>query len=80
MEVVTDAVLNLAIFLVELLPQSPFLAIQDIQLDAKTTEILSYVNYFVPVTSWVAVLQAWLFAIALYYVYSIVLRYINMIS
>lgn len=41
---------------------------------------LSYLNWFFPVGEAIAILQAWLVAIGLFYLYSIVLRWIKAIS
>lgn len=60
-----------------LLPTSPFTryinALDDLP-------YLSYLNWFVPVTTFIAIGQAWLTAIALFYVYSIILRWIKAIG
>lgn len=80
MGVITDAILDGAIAVVNLLPESPFLMIENFPLDSEIAVYLRWLNYFIPVSSWVPVLEAWLFAIAIYYVYAIALRALNVIS
>lgn len=73
MEIVTkflNAVLNL-------LPRSPFVSVLA-SLDK--LPYLETVNYFVPIASFVAVGQAWLVAVGLFYLYSIILRWIRAIE
>ena len=38
------------------------------------------VNWFVPVNSFVSILETWLVAVGIYYVYQIVLRWIKVIE
>lgn len=59
-----------------LLPQSPFSGLQLI-IDS---DILGYINYFVPIAEMVNIGMAWLTAIALWYVYAIVLRWVKAIQ
>jgi len=42
--------------------------------------ILSQINYFLPISEMVAMLSAWLIAIAAYYMGSIVMRWVRVIS
>lgn len=73
MEIVTkflDWVLNL-------LPTSPFVAYIDA---LESVPFLAYLNYFVPVSSFVAIGEAWLVSVGLFYLYSIILRWIRAIE
>lgn len=60
-----------------LLPESPF---QAITTNTEVKSVLGWLNYFVPVTEMLAIFQLWLTAIAIYYVYSIVLRWAKAIE
>lgn len=63
--------------IMEFLPGSPFQryiqAIDEIP-------YLAEINWFIPVGEMIVIAQAWVFAIGLYYIYSIILRTINVIS
>lgn len=73
MEIVTkflDQVLSV-------LPRSPFVAF----LDAfENMPYLSALNYFVPVSEFIAIGELWLASIAVFYLWSIVLRWIRAIE
>ncbi|SNS03080.1 hypothetical protein SAMN05446037_100316 [Anaerovirgula multivorans] len=58
---------------VSILPDSPFSAISSMGID------LSVINWIVPVGQILAILQAWLVAIAIYYGYMVVMRWIKII-
>lgn len=60
-----------------LLPTSPFVAYIDA---LGSVPFLSYLNYFVPVSSFVAIGEAWLVSVGLFYLYSIILRWIRAIE
>lgn len=60
-----------------LLPTSPFVAFID---KLEDIPYLSTLNYFVPISSFIAIGEAWLVSIALFYLYSIILRWIRAIS
>ncbi len=63
--------------ILKLLPTSPFRtfisAISDIP-------FLGYLNYFIPIDIFIAVGQAWLVSIGIFYLYSIILRWIRAIQ
>ncbi len=61
----------------KLLPLSPFAPYID-QLSA--LPFLGYLNWFIPVGTLVGIGTAWLTAIGLYYLYSVVMRWIKLIS
>lgn len=63
--------------LVEVLPTSPFRPFVE-----KVAELpyLGILNWFIPVATLLKIGTAWLTAIALFYVYSIVMRWIKMIG
>ena len=60
-----------------LLPTSPFVAFIDA---IGNSPWLSALNYFVPIGTFISIGEAWLVAIGVFYLYSIVLRWIRAIS
>ena len=63
-------------WLVDLLPDSPFKAIEMSVFDS----YLFYINYFVPIDFMISTFLLWLTAISTYYIYSVVLRWIKAID
>lgn len=60
-----------------LLPTSPFTKFLDA---CSNLPYLGWFNWFVPIGQMIAIGEAWLVAIGLFYLYSIVLRWIRAIS
>lgn len=60
-----------------LLPTSPFIRYIDA---LQSLPYLSYLNWFIPISTFIVISQGWLLAVGLYYVYSIVLRWIKAIK
>lgn len=63
--------------LVKVLPTSPF---QQYLAYFEDLPYLSWLNWFVPIRAGLVVMGAWLGAIALFYLYSIVLRWVKVIG
>lgn len=64
-----------------LLPESPFtMALDSLVADSFISKILAMVNWFIPIYSWIAILEVWVAAVAVYYVYQVVLRWLNAIE
>lgn len=63
-------------FIFCLLPKSPFKYIDN----SPIAEFLSTLNFFIPVAEIIAICQAWLLVIGVYYIYQIVLRWIKAIN
>lgn len=61
----------------KVLPTSPF---KDFINALGELPYLGYLNYFVPIGTFIKIGTAWLGAIALFYLYSIVLRWIRAIE
>lgn len=61
----------------KVLPKSPFRGFLDM---IGSFEFLGWLNWFFPVGDCLKVVAAWLVAIGLYYLYSIVLRWLKAIS
>ena len=59
-----------------LLPDSPFVALDN----SPIRPYLAALNWIVPVDFMISTMSAWLLAIAVYYVYSAILRWIKAIS
>lgn len=64
-------------FLVKALPTSPFHPYIE---QIKNLPYLGYLNWFLPVGTFIKIGEAWLGAIALFYLYSIVMRWVKMIG
>lgn len=64
-------------FVLGLLPRSPFADFID---SFSGLPYLGYLNWFVPVGTMLKIGTAWLTAIALFYIYSIIARWIKLIS
>lgn len=67
------------IAVINLLPQSPFLILEQYQ-GTQFYELLQMVNWFIPVNTFVGILEVWLPAVAIYYGIQIVLRWVKMIE
>ncbi len=63
-----------------LLPDSPFKILDDMTATGQIAEWLGMVNWFVPIYSFIGILEAWLVCIAVYYVWQIVLRWLNVVE
>lgn len=62
--------------IVGLLPKSPFQFVASSQFG----ELLAKINFFVPIYEFIAILEAWLIAVGVYYLYSVVARWLNAIE
>lgn len=79
MEWITDTLVDLAIAIINIFPTSPFVILDELS----NTEIYDWIqmlNWFIPISSFVAILEAWLSCVAVYYVYQVVLRWIKVIE
>ena len=64
-------------WVLKLLPTSPFAAYIDA---LENIPFLASLNYFLPISTFVAIGEAWLVAVGLFYLYSIILRWIRAIE
>lgn len=71
-----DAINNVFQWIVDLLPDSPFQSL-DI---SPIKQYLKWINWFIPIDFILKILLLWLSAIAAYYVWSMVLRWIKAID
>lgn len=77
MEWVLNLINNFGRVVVQLLPTSPF---RDFIDSWQAPDYLGWLNWFVPVSQIITILVAWLGAIALFYLYSIIMRWVKMIG
>lgn len=71
-----DKLNELLSFLCLVLPDSPFKLLDYTPI----SDILPYINYFIPIDFMLDLMSAWLACILLYYGYSIILRWIKAIG
>lgn len=62
------------------LPDSPFKILDDLASTGQIAEWLGMVNWFVPVYSFIGILEGWLVCVGLYYIYQVVLRWLRAIE
>ena len=78
-DALSDALVDLAVSAIELFPASPFTILDELS-SSEVYEWLRMVNWFVPIGTFVGILEAWLTCVAVYYAYQIVLRWIKVIE
>lgn len=76
-EQLKQLLLSLANAALSILPDSPF---QKFLKAIGEIPGLGYLNYFVPVSEMVVILEAWVAAIAIFYIYQLILRWIKLIG
>jgi len=59
------------------LPHSPFTAYMNLSLN---NTILGYINWFIPIGTFIAILEAWIAAIAIWYIIQIILRWLKAVE
>ncbi len=64
-------------WVLSLLPTSPFVRYINALADIP---FLAYLNWFIPIPTFLAIGQAWLTAVATFYMFSIILRWIRAIE
>lgn len=79
MDWITSSLITLAISIVELFPTSPFVILDELS-SSEVYDWIKMLNWFIPVTSFVGILETWLSCVAIYYVYQVVLRWIKVIE
>lgn len=67
-------VLNTVLFL---LPDDPFMSYLNVIEDNK---YLKYLNWFIPISDFIVIGEAWLASIVIFYIYSAILRFVNAID
>lgn len=77
LEWMTELLNKFGQILMEVLPTSPF---QQFLSDFQNLPYLGWLNWFIPVGTFVKIGVAWLTAIGVFYLYSIIMRWIKMIG
>lgn len=75
----SEALISFAVSVIELFPESPFTALDRLS-NTEFYEWLQMLNWFIPINTFVSILESWLFGVGLYYAYQIVLRWIKVIE
>jgi hypothetical protein len=75
-----EGIVTITDFLFQWLPDSPFKASIESIGSSFGSELLGYLNYFLPISEMAGFLALWIAGIAIYYGVSIVLRWIKAIS
>lgn len=78
-DALSDTLVSLAVSVIELFPASPFTILDELS-SSDVYEWLRMVNWFIPIGTFVSILEAWLSGVAIYYIYQIVLRWIKVIE
>ena len=78
-DALSNALVSFAVRVVNLFPTSPFVILDEMA-NTEFYEWLQMMNWFIPVNSFVAILEAWLSCVAVYYVYQVVLRWVKVIE
>lgn len=63
--------------IINALPKSPIVFLQT---NDTVNTFISWVNYFIPIYTFIAMTEAWLTAIAVYYIVSVILRWAKVIE
>ncbi len=75
-----DIITGGLMFVLSLLPDSPFALLDKMDPTGEIAKILGFVNWFIPIYSFVGILEGWLVCIAVYYIYQVVLRWFKAIE
>lgn len=67
---------SLISMLLSILPHSPFTYLDN----SPVAKYLGYINWIIPVSSFIAIGSAWLVSIGLFYIYQTVLRWVKVIE
>ncbi len=79
MDSLTDSLVSFAVSVIELFPTSPFTILNELS-NSEFYEWLQMLNWFIPVGTFVSILEGWLTCVAVYYVYQIILRWVKVIE
>lgn len=63
--------------LIDFLPTSPIIFLESIP---EIRELLGFVNWFLPISTFIAMAETWLVAIGLYYIVQVILRWIKVVE
>ena len=68
---------NILSKIIDILPDSPFNWLTQ---NSVVADYLGYINYFIPMSFILSTLENWLFAITIYYIFSLILRWVKAID
>ena len=74
---VGDTLSNIGDKIIDILPKSPFVFLES---NPQIKEILSFLNWFIPIDTMIALTESWLTAIGIYYVVQAILRWAKIIE
>lgn len=72
-----DLVDNAINVVLMLLPDSPFVMLTSIP---EVTAVLGFLNWAIPISEMIAILQLWITAISVFYIYQLILRWAKAIE
>lgn len=76
-EAIKEGLQSLGIAALRMLPPSPFIAFMN-QMESQTW--LKWLNWIIPIGTFVAILEAWLACVSIFYIYQLVLRWAKAIE
>lgn len=74
---ITDKLDYILAAVLVMLPDSPFIMLEK---SSEINAVLGFVNWVVPLSEMVAILQLWIVAITVFYVYQLILRWAKAIE
>lgn len=72
-----DLVDNAINVILMLLPDSPFMMLTSIP---EVTAVLGFLNWAIPIAEMIAILQLWVTAVSVFYIYQLILRWAKAIE
>lgn len=78
-DALSDALVSFAVGVINLFPTSPFVILDEMS-SSEFYEWLRMVNWFIPIDTFIGILETWLSGIAIYYVYQVVLRWVKVVE
>lgn len=60
---------------IDALPTSPILYLTT---NSEIKTVMGYVNFFIPIYTMVSIVESWLTAIAMYYVFTVIMRWLKL--
>ena len=79
MDTLSSTLIEYAVKVVNLLPESPFVGLEELD-GAEFAQIMAYVNWFIPFGFISRVFGAWLGCVAVYQVIQVVLRWLKVVQ
>lgn len=79
-DTLTAGLVTVALNIINVFPASPLQPLIATLQSSAVSEILGFVNWFVPIGTMIGILTGWLTCVAAYYVYQIILRWIKVVE